>query len=154
VTSGGAIAQAPGTSITVSGTASFDAGTNAITLTQSGNNFGTVSLNSTGTAAVQVADTSGVALGTVRLRTGPLTVTSTGPITQSGALTQAVAGGMLTLSAGTSLSLNNASNDFTGKVVVTQATGVTLTNRGNLDLRSSSALSGDVTLRSGGKIDL
>src|SRR5262249_49777944 len=85
---------------------------------------------------------------------GTLSVTSTGAITQSGALTQAAGGAMLTLNAGTSVSLNKAGNDFTGKVNVAQASGVTLTNRGALDLTPSTALSGDVTLRSGSKIDL
>ncbi len=69
-------------------TATFIAGTNAIILTDPGNDFlGQVNLISTGSAPVAVNDANGIQLGTVQLGTGSLAVNagnaSSGNITQA-----------------------------------------------------------------------
>lgn len=72
----GAIAQT-GT-VVVSGTSSFAAGANAITLTNPGNDFGgAVTFSNSGANAVQIADVNNISIGTSTLG-GNFTVTAAG----------------------------------------------------------------------------
>ncbi|WP_285446715.1 filamentous hemagglutinin N-terminal domain-containing protein [Xanthomonas sp. fls2-241-TYG-148] len=114
----------------VAGTSSLEAGTNAIALTDAGNDFGgAVSLSGGDT---QIVDRTALTLGT--LRTGALRATSTGDLnlgsgTIDGALTAQSNGGALTQTdalsvAGTAtldassgnIALNNSANRFAGAV--------------------------------------
>src|SRR6185369_6523028 len=82
ITQNGALAQAAG-----AGTATFNAGANAITLTQAGNDFtGAVSLSNTGANAVQVTDANALTLGTVSTANN-LTANAVGVTQNAGGLT-------------------------------------------------------------------
>ncbi|KQQ83779.1 hypothetical protein ASF73_17395 [Xanthomonas sp. Leaf131] len=124
----GAIDQTGALSVT--GTSAFDAGNNAIALTDAGNDFGgAVSLSG---GATQIAARNALTLGT--LRTGGLSATSSGGLnlgsgtiagaltaqSNNGALTQAGAlsvAGVTTLAAGSgSITLNDTANAFAGAV--------------------------------------
>ncbi|MFC5525027.1 filamentous hemagglutinin N-terminal domain-containing protein, partial [Rhodanobacter ginsengisoli] len=165
-TNGGGIAQ--GGAFTVAGTSSFDAGANAITLTDAGNDF-TGAVNLTG-GATQITDTNALTLGT--LSTGALTAISTGAlnlgsgnvggalsatsnngaISQTGALTIT---GTSTLDAGTGvLTLANANNDFQGTVSAT-GDGVSLADVNDLSVTSlTDNANGNVSLIAGGALSL
>src|SRR6185503_13494847 len=92
ITQGGAgdITQAAG-----GGAVSFNAGANAITLTNAGNDFtGAVSLNNSGNNNVSIRDTNALILGTSSVGSGTLTVTAGGAITQTGPIAQAAGAGV------------------------------------------------------------
>jgi hypothetical protein len=98
--------------ITVAGTSSFNAGTGVITLTQSNNFTGSVTLNSTG-ASVAITDTNAIDFGASTLGSGTFTVNAVG-ITQSGVITVV---GAASFNAGNGvITLINPSNNFTGAV--------------------------------------
>ncbi|HUW54131.1 MAG TPA: filamentous hemagglutinin N-terminal domain-containing protein [Rhodanobacter sp.] len=141
-TTGGAISQTG--AFTVIGNSSFNAGANAITLTDSGNNFaGPVSLSNSGANNVALSNNgNALTLGNVGVGSGSLTLSGTG-ITQvvGSAITQAAGAGTASFNAGTNgtLTLGNSGNGFTGAVNLTG---------GNTQVASSSALqlgSGTVT---------
>lgn len=132
VTTTGAISQSAG--IGVTGNSIFNAGSGAITLTDSNNNFaGTVSLTG---GATQINNNAALTLGT--LSTGALTVTTglsdalnlgTGSIsgdltaTAGGAISQAGAlsvsgSSTITAGAGQAITLTNGNNAFTGAVLL------------------------------------
>jgi len=175
----GGITQAVGTAITALSTSNFTAtqGGNPadVTLANAGNDFtGAVSLSG---AAVQIADTNALTLGTVTT-TGDLTVNSTGAlnlgttsvggglnansgngdVSQSGPL---AVNGSTTLAAGTGdITLSNLANDFGGTVnaagadiALADANALTLGNvtaSGNLDATAGTdiALNGTVNAAS------
>jgi filamentous hemagglutinin family protein len=150
INAGGAITQTGLVSAT--GNSSFTVtGTNVITLTNASNDFtGTVSLNS-GTGAVQLTDSTDTIFAASTLG-GALTVISAGNITQSGAL--AVTGtSAFTVSSSNTMTLTNASNDFTGAVTLTSDTGaVQLTDSTDTILAASTIGSGGLTVISSGTI--
>jgi len=158
VSSGGVVTQTG--AISVGGTSTVDAGSNAITLDNAGNDFtGVVNLQG---GAVAIADANTLALGTVNaasldahgntgLDLGTSTIsgnlvasTSGGAITQSGALK---VGGTSDIDAGAgAITLDNAGNDFGGAVslaggvaTIVDANGLVL---GTLDLGGLSASAG------------
>ncbi|MGB9430079.1 MAG: hypothetical protein WCC11_09465, partial [Gammaproteobacteria bacterium] len=84
--------------------------------------------------------------------TGNLNVTTGGALTQSGALI--IAGTtMLAAGAGNNITLNNASNNFTGLLSVTSADNVTLNDGGALNL-GGLALNGNLNVTASGGITL
>ena len=162
-TRAGGISQAG--AFRVQGTSSFDAGTNAITLNNAGNDFiGAVSLAGGDTL---ITDVNALTLGT--LDTGSLTAVSQGAlslgggtvgrnlrvtsnggaISQTGALNVA---DVTTIDAGSgAITLNNAGNDFTGIVNVTG--GTTAITDSNAMLFGSLA-TGSLAANSGGRLGL
>ncbi|MEN9867660.1 MAG: hypothetical protein RL748_3250, partial [Pseudomonadota bacterium] len=84
VSAGGAITQ--NAAITVNGTATFDAGSNAVNLPLTTNDFGTISVTKASDATF--TDINGVVFGSTKV-TGTLDVTAGGAITQSGVITAA-----------------------------------------------------------------
>jgi filamentous hemagglutinin family protein len=158
VTADGAVSQTAGTALTVTGTTSVNAGANAITLANNGNDLGgavtvdniganNVALNN-GANALTVNGTVGGNLGTTTT-TG--TGTTTFGATSAGSLT-AISGGAVGQTAGTALTvagttsvnaganaitLANNGNDFVGTVTVNNtgaanAVGLALNNGNNL----------------------
>lgn len=137
VQAGGAITQTALSAFQVSGTSTFNAGANAITIANASNDFiGAVSLSNTGANAVQITDANALTLGTLSVAAGNLTAISTGAlnlgtgtvggnltaisnggtITETGAL--AIAGAS-TFSAGNgAITLTDAGNDFGGTVTL------------------------------------
>ena len=130
VTAGGAITQsAP---LSVSGTATFAAGSNAITLANAGNDFGgAVSL---GGGAVSITDTNSLTLGLVNASSLTANAAS---ITQDAS--GVVVSGTSTLNAG-SIALALGTNDF-GTVVATSAGPVALADVNSITLGATSASS-------------
>ena len=99
------------------GAASFNAGANAITLTNASNDF-TGAVNLTGSSA-SITDANALTLSTSSLGSGSLVVNASGAITQGGPITA----GAASFNAGSNpISLTNASNDFTGAVSLTGTT--------------------------------
>jgi len=131
----GGVTQAAG-----AGAATFDAGANAIVLTQ-GNAFtGAVSLNNSGAGAVALTNGGATDLATSSVGTGTLAVTSGGALTQSGSVTQAAGGGAVTIMGSGGITLTNAGNDFTGTVALGDSGDpVALTNGAPLRLGASQA---------------
>ena len=120
VTGVGAVTQNAGTSLAIGGTSSFNAGAGSITLTNAANNFvGAVSLANSGANNVAVTDANAIVLGASTVGTGTLTVNATGAntITQTGAIVQAAGAGAASFTTGAgAITLNTATNDFTGPV--------------------------------------
>ncbi len=110
LTSSGPITQASGTSITIGGGGTFNAGTNDITLDNSGNSF--VALAATG-GTIEIASTD-TALSLANINaTGTFTLSTTGgSITQANGATITAAGGGFDAGAG-DITLTNAGNDLT-----------------------------------------
>ncbi len=138
--------------LAVTGTSSFSAGANAITLANAGNNFGgAVSLSNSGAGNVSIRDGDGLLLGNVNVGTGTLGVQAVG-ITQAAgtAITQSAGGGAVSFDGGSgAVTLANANNDFTGPVnlsggatQITDQNALTLgtLNTGALTATSSGAL--------------
>ncbi|MHB1736459.1 MAG: beta strand repeat-containing protein, partial [Acidithiobacillus sp.] len=157
-TTGGGITQ--GGAFSVAGLSSFNAGSNAITLMNTGNDFtGAVSLDNSGSNAVTLDNgTNQLTLGSSSVGTGPLTVSATGGITQAtgDSITQAASAGAATFNAGAGvLDLGNTGNDFTGAVSLDNSgsNAVTLDNGTNpLTLGSSSVGTGPLTVSATGGI--
>jgi len=136
--------------ITVAGTSSFNAGTGDITLTQSNDFAGSVTLNSTG-ATVAIRDVNAIDFAASVLGSGSFTVTAVG-ITQSGAITQASSAGIVTFNAGTGvITLTNASNDFTGSVSLNNSgnNNVSVQDNNDLPMGLSNIGSGTLNLNAG-----
>ena len=118
VNTSGAITQSG--ALVVTGAATFAAGAaNSITLNTATNNFSTFAV--TNGNNVSVTDTNAIILGASTV-SGNLAVTTTGTITQSGAL--AVTGTSAFSAGANSITLTTATNDFTGAVSFTN-TGAT-----------------------------
>jgi hypothetical protein len=152
VTAGGAITQASGSSINVSGgTTTLDAGSSAITLNESTNDFGTVNASTfgAGSPSVTLSDVNAIVLGDVRSGS-TLTVTANGSITQ-------VAGSKLDLfitvlnSTGNPIELDQPTNSFFSSVTATAVgSNVTLVDADGIDLRDITA--GNLTVTANGTI--
>jgi len=143
----GAITQSG--ALAVTGTSSFSAGANAITLTSATNDFtGAVSLSNSGANAVQITDTNALVLGTVNVGNN-LIVTASGAVTQTGTIT--ATGGATTIAAGASnnITLNNA-NDF-ATLVITSGNNVSVTDS-NAIILGASTISGNLTVNTTGAI--
>jgi hypothetical protein len=126
--------------MTIQGTSAVNAGAAAITLTQTNNFTGAVSLNNSGANNVSIADGNGLILGTSGLGTGTLTVNCVG-LTQVGAVTQGESAGAVTINAGAgrlpdageqlhrAVSLNNQDDNVTvtdGNALILGTSGVGL----------------------------
>ena len=162
----GAISQ--GGALAVTGSSTLNAGSAAITLTNTGNDFaGTVNLAG---GATQITDASALTLGT--LGTGALTAVSHGALnlgsgtvtgnlaatSNNGAIGQTGAlhvTGSSTINAGSAaIALTNASNDFGGAVTAT-GTGVQITDANNLAIAGlANGANGAVSLIAGGVLTL
>ena len=147
LTAGGPITQSG--AITVAGTSSLSAGpANNITLTDAANDFvGAVSIISGNN--VTLADAGALLMGTSTI-SGNLSLTASGPITQSGAIT--VAGtSSLSAGAGNNITLTDAGNDFVGPVGIGSGNNVSLVDANALTL-GASTISGNLALSATGTI--
>ena len=112
IIAGGAVTQSG--ALTVGGSGTIDAGSNPITLSDSGNDFAGV-LSLSGSSA-SITDANALTLGATSLGGGSLSVAAGGAITQNGAIAAAAA----SFNAGSNaITLTNAGNDFTGTVDLT-----------------------------------
>lgn len=120
ISQSGAITQASGggaVSVTSTGGLTH---VSSIILANASNDFtGAVSLSTSGSDNVSIRDTNALALGTVGVGSGTLSITAGGTLSQTGAITQAAGGGAVTITAtaaGSDIGLASAANDFTGTV--------------------------------------
>ncbi len=151
VTAVGAVTQEAG-GITVDGTTTISAGTNAIALADADNDFvGAVSLSNAGNNNVAINDTNDLVLGTSNVGIGTLSVTADDNITQAGAVTQGPIAGDATFVAGAgAVTLDNAANDFTGDVLVTAGTDATVVDANDLAVHGTAG--GSFTATAGGDL--
>ncbi|MDE2348896.1 MAG: hypothetical protein KGL92_10375 [Gammaproteobacteria bacterium] len=155
VTTGGSevqtgINQAAGTSISVSGVASFTAqsssvaGSGNIDLSNAGNSFGTLVLSGN---TVTVANT---AIGTTTLAStlaaGSLTLATAGGISQSGAIDAPA----LSIVANGNVALDNVANQVTTLAVVSGGNPISFVDGGNLSVGGINAGGSTVNLTAGG----
>lgn len=144
LTAGTTISQTAG-AVTSSGTTTINGGSGSASLDRTSNNFGTVVM--TAGAGLTLVDTNAVTLGAIT-SSGTLGVTAGGAVTQTGVLTVT---GVTTVSAsGQNVTLNNASNDFTGAVGITGA-NVSLRDTNALVL-GASTVSGTLGVTTGGAL--
>ena len=149
----GALTLQSGGNLTQSGaidnngqTTTIIAGAADVTLTNAGNDFGTVAV--TNGATVSIRDTNALIIGTSTV-SGDLTLQSGGNLTQSGAIDNN--GQTTTIIAGAAnVTLTNASNDF-GTVAVTNGATVSIRDANALEIGTSS-VSGALTLQTGGTV--
>jgi hypothetical protein len=134
------IAQATGSTIKSFGNATFKTQAGKITLSNSGNNFGGLTLTSNVGAAAG-ADVAITEAGTLNLvsvntgNTGKLTATSEkASIIQSGTLPIVVGGTTSLTAADAGITLGTTTNTFGG------ANGITITTVGNVTVKDSSAI--------------
>ncbi|MDR3490911.1 MAG: hypothetical protein P4M12_02570, partial [Gammaproteobacteria bacterium] len=137
------------------GAATFNAGAGVINLTAAGNNFrGTLSLNNSGANNVTINSVNALTLGASSVGSGTLSITGVG-ITGTGAISQAVGAGLASFTAGLGvINLNNASNNFTGSIALsnTSNNAVTLVNNAPIVLGTSSIGSAAFNLAANGSI--
>jgi hypothetical protein len=140
ITQSGAITQASS-----AGAATFNAGTGVVTLTQSNDFTGSVSLNNSGANNVAITDANAIDFGSSTLGSGSFTVDAVG-ITQTGAITAA---GASSFDAGAgAITLTNSSNNFTGSVSLNNSgtNNVAITDVNAIDFASSTLGSGSFTV--------
>jgi len=178
VTSGGAVSQAAGRTITVAGLADVtstgaDANGN-ITLDQA-NNFGSLKLTSANGNQVTVNEASATTLNGVEVDRGGLAVNSAGTIDQSGPVTVTADSVLTTSSAGSNVLLDSQANSFGTVTIGGPVQDLSLRNIANpaafptipgglrnltLVLDNSGmntpaiAVTGDLSLRAGGAVNL
>jgi hypothetical protein len=145
VTAGDPISQTA--AATVTGIASFTTNTSdGVTLTNSGNNFTTVTTGLVG--GLSVTDANALNLGAISANSA-FNLNSGGPISQTGAvITTAL---VITAGSANDVTLNNASNSIPS-LRVNSADSVSVTNSGATSLNGPSVVSGDFTLSSNGAI--
>lgn len=149
LTAGGAVGQSA--AISVDGTASINAGANAIVLDKANEFKDAVSLSNTGANGITVSDGTALKLGKVSTE-GNLQVSAVGLSQDASGIK---ASGNTTLSAGNaSLILDAASNDFGGSVSLSNSgsNAVTLVDASALALGGSNLGSGAVNIKAGGAI--
>ena len=152
-TTAGDIGQ--GGPFSVGGTAHFDAGGNAISLTAANAFSGAVSLSNTGAHDVALVGSGLLTLGDVHVGSGALSLTGGAGLAQASGTTIVQGGaGVVTLDAGTgALSLANGGNDFVGSVTAS-GTGVSLGDGNDLTLAGLTNNGGAVDLAAGGNLTL
>jgi hypothetical protein len=123
VTDNQTITQKAGSTLVSSGTATLDAGSSDVTLTNSGNDFATV--NVTG-ANVALADANGIELGAITT-TGTLGVDAVANITQKSGTALNIGGDITIGSTAGDITLDRATNNFTGSFSAT-GNAIALTN--------------------------
>ena len=135
--------------LVVTGTTGITAGSgNNITLDDSSNNFtGAVSVVSGDDVSLRDANAMDLGASTI---SGNLTLQTGGALTQSGALAVTGTTGV-TAGAGNNVTLNTATNDFTGAVSVVSGDDVSLRDANAMEL-GASTISGDLTLQTAGAL--
>jgi len=143
---GGNITQSASGILTVDGTTTLSASGADITLNQA-NNFGTVIV--TGGDNVTLVDSNALVLGASTIDAA-LSVTAGGNITNSGTL--AITGTTTLNAGGNDITLNQAGNDFTGAVTISNANNVTLVDTNALTI-GASTMGGNFNLTANGTIN-
>lgn len=150
--SGLGIYQQPGSTLTISGAASFAAGSFPIVLNNA-NDFTTLSLQNAGRNEVTINDTNAVIFTGSSIGTGRFNVTAGGNISQQGVTTITQAPNIMAtanfVSTGGSVSMTN-NNNFRGRVSgsVTGANNFAVTNNSQLSLGNITTGTGNFTATS------
>jgi hypothetical protein len=141
------IYQQPGTALLISNNADFSARSFKLDLSNTGNDFSTLRLRSTGFEDVRVFDLDDVAFGggNSDVGQGRLTITAGGAITQlANRIRQAAGGGPATFTA-PSITLDRTTNDFTGEVVLNTPGAATLVDTNSIIL-GDATVGGNLTV--------
>ncbi len=149
VTAGGDVTQTAG-SLSVGGLTTINIGALAnVSLTQSGNDFGTVNVAGGG-VHVTLTDSDDLNVGGLAI-TGNLSLTSNGDLTQGGAFS---VDGLTTVGSGTgNLTLDNPLNDFAGAVRIASGNDVRIVDANTLDFgNGASVISGLLEVTAGGDV--
>jgi len=133
VTAGGAITQTG--ILTVTGTSSFSAGANPITLGSANDFTGAVSLINSGANNVALANSTALVMGTATVGQN-LALTAGGSISQTGVLTIPGTTTLTVTAASSDILLASQANDFTGTV----SFAGTLSNIRDVGLRNTNAV--------------
>lgn len=148
------INQAAGTSVTVSGVASFTAQASSVAnsgiidLANAGNNFGTLVLSG---STVTVANGAiGQTTLASALATGSLTLAAAGGVSQTGAISTPA----LSITADGNVALNNVANQVTTLSVVSGGNPIGFVNSGDLSIAGIDAGGSTVSLTAGGSGNL
>lgn len=153
ITSGGDLSQSAAlTQSSGAGAVTVNAGSNAVSLTQAGNDFtGALSITSSGN--ISVNDVNALPLGSISAGSGSLSLSSHGKLEQSGTITQSGAGAV-NIDAGQGEIKLNGANQFLGNVSLNNqlANAVSLNNVGDLTLATSSVGTGAVSITASGEI--
>jgi len=145
------VALNPGQGLTVTDLGGTAGTRGNLTLPNAGNSFNTVTFTG---GDIVWAESGPVTIGSVSanagaISTGTLTITATGPISQTGAITAA---GLTTLAAGAgnNITLTNAGNNFS-TVGITSGNNVALTDSTAVDL-TASTVSGTLAVTTNGAL--
>ncbi|HWD28008.1 MAG TPA: filamentous hemagglutinin N-terminal domain-containing protein, partial [Rhizomicrobium sp.] len=130
------------------GTLTATAGEGTITLTDSGNAFGTLNLTTTSSSDVAIVDSTGVDLGAID-SAGRLILSAGGDVTQSQALN--LSNGFDISTSNGDITLDNPGNDVTGTVSFDGTNNVTYVNGQGVDL-GASIVGGTLSITAGGDI--
>ncbi|MCY2940897.1 MAG: hypothetical protein NTV50_04430 [Planctomycetota bacterium] len=118
IISTGAIIQQAGSSLSVNGTSSFNAGTSIVLESGSNDFVGAVTLKNTGANNVSINDANAIIIASSKVGSGTLNINAV-DISQTGPIIQEAAAGAVTFNAGAGpLTLLNSANDFTGTVSI------------------------------------
>jgi hypothetical protein len=150
VTSNGAVGQAAG-ALTVGNTTNINAGTAAVNLSSTTNNFGTILANAT---QLIVGDANGIAIGNSTIGGSGLTVNAGGNIATSGTVITAT-GGAVTLNA-TGGAVVFGNNSSVGGTFAANATGgnVGVSTIGNLTLGNVTATGNTASVTTTGTLTI
>ena len=150
----GAITQTG--AVTVAGTSVFDAADHGITLSHSGNDFGaTVSLQNTGNNAVAIRDANNLQFATTSIGAGAFTIDAAS-VDQVGPITQESNAGDVTITVTSGpVDLNNAANEFTGRLhLYNSGSGaMTVRDASTLLLGTSGSDGGNIALTAASGVD-
>jgi filamentous hemagglutinin family protein len=143
VKAGGAVTQVADKAVEVTGATSVDAGANAVTLANAGNDFGSIAVTA---GAASVADKNAVVLDAIKATS--LTLKAGGAVTQVADKALEVTGATSVDAGANAVTLANAGNDFGSIAVISGAASVTDKNAVVLDATTASSL----TVKAGGAV--
>ena len=143
VKAGGAVTQVADKAVEVTGATSVDAGANAVTLANVGNDFDSIAVTA---GAASVADKNAVVLDAIKATS--LTLKAGGAVTQVADKALEVTGATSVDAGANAVTLANAGNDFGSIAVISGAASVTDKNAVVLDATTASSL----TVKAGGAV--
>ena len=168
ITSNGGDIDAVNGALVVVGDTSINAGSGSITLSNAGNDFiGAVSLENTGTNAIEIVNSTDLQLGNITLEQGALTITATPGTATTGKITQientkitqqaidsedpSPMFGAVSFTAAGAIDLDSETNQLMGAVSLNNGNpNITLVNNGALKLGKSDVGSGTLMITAKG----
>ncbi|WP_338846413.1 filamentous hemagglutinin N-terminal domain-containing protein [Massilia sp. W12] len=137
LTVGGALSQSG--AMSVGGSSTITAGANSVDLSQANSLTGALTLSNSGPNDVSINTAGKLEIASLNLGSGKLSLSSTGEIKQSGAITQSGAGAVSISAGANPITLEHADNEFLGSVKLSNSGGnaVALRDKNSLTLADS-----------------